>query len=702
VPELLYVRLRDVHDIRAADPATVVGTSMCRNVTETTRIATYDGTAVTGTSGVSGHDPNYGAGFNFRGNPSQSAVWRNLPTVAWLNTNNTYNDLGHVLTTQDPGLHTITFSYADSWSGATCGVGTNTQGFLTQTSAPDTVNSQGATVHHRAQTTYFPCTGQKQSTRDENDILAGRTGTTYSYTDPVKGPDPLLRLIMVQRKDSSGAITSETDYSYADTANAVSVTTTTKQTSTTSITSTSYHDGLGRVKQTQLVDPADGDTFVDTTYDLLSRVATVTNPYRGSPPCTPITTCETQYQYDALGRKTLEIPPDGTLTSNDVQTTYGAQTAAPIGLTTTVTDQASKKRMSVTDALGRLVDVWEPSPTSNTLVNETTYSYDLLDNLLRVDQKGNTTNTALWRTRSFTYDSLFRLLTATNPESGLITWTYDVDSNVLNKTDPRNTITYNYDQLHRVATVGTTHAKAYSNTDHFVDYFFDQTSFNGLTILEGVGHQTGMTDATGSSASTFDSEGRVLSENQTINITGVTPAAVTKALTYTYNLDGSMASLTYPGSPARTVNYLYNTAGHALSAIDSSIPNKYVTSATYAPHGDVAGYINGLTSSFAGIQTTNTWNNRFQPQSFVAATLGTGAHNVMSLAFNFNQGTVGAPIDNGVLVKITNNVNIGRNTHYSYDQLNRIIAGWHDATDWGTQYTLDIWGNLSQKAIGDA
>ena len=26
------------------------------------------------------------------------------------------------------------------------------------------------------------------------------------------------------------------------------------------------------------------------------------------------------------------------------------------------------------------------------------------------------------------------------------------------------------------------------------------------------------------------------------------------------------------------------------------------------------------------------------------------------------------------------------------------MAGWHDATDWGTQYTLDIWGDLSQKA----
>ena len=93
------------------------------------------------------------------------------------------------------------------------------------------------------------------------------------------------------------------------------------------------------------------------------------------------------------------------------------------------------------------------------------------------------------------------------------------------------------------------------------------------------------------------------------------------------------------------------------------------------------------------------WNNRFQPQTFLAATLGTGAHNVMSLAFNFNQGTSTAPADNGLLVQITNNVNSGRSTSYSYDLLNRITAGWHlNATDWGTQYSIDNWGNLSQKA----
>ena len=212
-----------------------------------------------------------------------------------------------------------------------------------------------------------------------------------------------------------------------------------------------------------------------------------------------------------------------------------------------------------------------------------------------------------------------------------------------------------------------------------------------------------MADRTGSAAWTFDTEGRTLSEKRTVNITGLTPSAVTKTLTYVYNLDGSLKSLTYP-SGHKVVYYNFasgqtNTAGRTRTVFDStSTVINYVTNATYAPHGDAAGYTNAAATGFTGIVTTNAWNNRFQPSSFSAATTGTGAHTIQSLTFNFNQGTPTAPIDNGLLVKITNGVSSGRTTNYKYDQLNRIVAGWHDATDWGTQYTLDIWGNLTQKA----
>jgi len=69
--------------------------------------------------------------------------------------------------------------------------------------------------------------------------------------------------------------------------------------------------------------------------------------------------------------------------------------------------------------------------------------HDGLGNLTSVLQNGS-------RARSFSYDSLSRLLTSTNPEVGTITYTYDANSNVLTKKDARNiTTTYAYDALNR-------------------------------------------------------------------------------------------------------------------------------------------------------------------------------------------------------------------------------------------------------------
>src|SRR5207302_178001 len=65
----------------------------------------------------------------------------------------------------------------------------------------------------------------------------------------------------------------------------------------------------------------------------------------------------------------------------------------------------------------------------------TQYFYDALGNLLCLEQRGNVTGTGCsappssdptspWRVRRFTYDSLSRLLTAANPESGAISYFY--------------------------------------------------------------------------------------------------------------------------------------------------------------------------------------------------------------------------------------------------------------------------------------
>ena len=59
----------------------------------------------------------------------------------------------------------------------------------------------------------------------------------------------------------------------------------------------------------------------------------------------------------------------------------------------------------------------------------TSYSYSALDNLTRVTQGA--------QTRTFAYDSLSRLTSASNPESGTVAYTYDNNGNLTQRTDAR-------------------------------------------------------------------------------------------------------------------------------------------------------------------------------------------------------------------------------------------------------------------------
>jgi YD repeat-containing protein len=60
-----------------------------------------------------------------------------------------------------------------------------------------------------------------------------------------------------------------------------------------------------------------------------------------------------------------------------------------------------------------------------------------------------------------------------------------------------------------------------------------------LTVTNGIGRRTAMCDAGGAEAWSFDTMGRELSEQRTTS-------GITKSTSYTYNPDGSMATLTYP------------------------------------------------------------------------------------------------------------------------------------------------------------
>jgi len=624
-------------------------------------------------SGVTVNFTSTGSGIP-RGNQTSVKRWLNT-TGGTLNTTTTYFDTGMPYQVTDPLGHVTTFSYSSTYAG----------GYVTQTNMPDTGSPA---VHHVVSGSYDFNIGKLTTFTDQNN-----QPSNYAY-------DSLWRISSATYPDGGQKTFNYPDLLTIERKNKLDVTPHWTD-------SYSYFDGLGRPIQTQLVSDPQGTTYTVTNYDVLSRVSLNYNPTRCT---TPTTNCGeptwgfTTTQYDPLNRVTKLIPPDGTTSSNNVTTVYS-------GNCTTVTDQQGRARKSCTDGLGRLTQIFEDPASFN---YETDYTYDVLNNLLTVNQKGNDPNSADWRTRTFTYDSLSRLLTASNPESGSVTYTYDADGNIQTKVSPAPNQTGSatvttcfgdwtgttcnnatgYDALNRLL------RKTYSDgTTPAVSYVYDVASSsactpNTLTITYGVGRRTGMCDAAGSEAWAYDQMGRVLADKRTSNNVG-------KTTSYTYNFDGSEATLTYPSG--RVITYSLqtsgtNSAGRMLSAVD--VPNSvnYATAASYVPSGALTSLTNG-----ASVVSTLYFNSRFQPCRISAKFSGTApascadsanTGNILDFTYDFGLGSA----DNGNVLGITNNRNSARSQLFAYDSVNRIATAKTSSVSgtycWDEQFGYDPWGNL--------
>jgi len=272
------------------------------------------------------------------------------------------------------------------------------------------------------------------------------------------------------------------------------------------------------------------------------------------------------------------------------------------------------------------------------------------------------------------------MTSSTNPEAGTVTYTHDADSNVITKADARTiTITSSYDTLNRMT------GRTYSNGDPSVSYTYDQTTcLAGETACYNVGRRTSVTDAAGSENFSYDKMGREWAEQRTTN-------SITKSTSYTYNLDGSLATLTYPSG--RTITQAYSGGARPVSAIDSANSINYATLGTYAPQGALAGLALGQAGSFAGINLSASYTYRLQPNEFKASS---SAGTAMDLTYNFVDAS---SRNNGNVMGITNNRDTTRSQNFSYDSLNRIATAKTSSTSgsncWGETYTVDQWANLT-------
>jgi RHS repeat-associated protein len=559
---------------------------------------------------------------------------------ALLSTYHQYDDAGNVVQTTDPRGYSTTFSYADSWGNSNCAPPSgNAAGYLTTTTTPATPNVPAGLVTHY---TYDSCRGKPTSLSDPNNQT-----TAYAYND--------LLDRLTQATFPNGGTTS---FVYHDSLLNVETLRDLNSPNDHAVRTKTVYDGLGRVIQTQLESDPQGTVYVDTTYDAMGRKATVSNPYRSgndatSTACHPAansTNGTTTYQYDALSRITSMIQPDGSVAGTSYQ-----------GNRTTATDEAGKVRQSFTDGLGRLSQVIEDPAGLNYL---TTYTYDVLDDLTGVNQNG--------QTRSFVYDSLKRLTSATNPESGTTLYSlYDGNGNLLTKTDARGVTThYTYDALNRIT------GKSYDippssgvASTASVSYCYDTATY-GIGRLRSV-TQGSACAGDGSYYDVYDLMGRVKTAHQVTD--GQTYGSSLNP-SYAYNLQGQLTSETYPSG--RTITVGYDTAGrtNAVAGALGGVNTNYVQTIAYAPPG-------GMTSMALGntLTETRSYNNRLQPTSICLGNWG---------GFNYD---FGSGSNNGNVVSQTMTA-LSQTQTYSYDHVNRLTQV-SESSGWNQTYGYDPYGN---------
>src|SRR5882672_7492180 len=368
-----------------------------------------------------------------------------------------------------------------------------------------------------------------------------------------------------------------------------------------------------------------------------------------------------------------------------------------------VSVQAGKQRKSVTDALGRLAQVYEApnDPSYNYL---TSYSYDTLDNLTSVSQGA--------QTRTFAYDSLKRLTLATNPESGTINYQYDSNGNLAIKTDARGVSAhYAYDALNRVARRWYNGSDSAANTvnnnpalpagvapSDEVNFYYDAASLpSGAPAAFERGSATGRLVAVtygGASAGTYrgyDPLGRVVRQIQQTD-------SVNYLVEASYNLAGSLTGETYPSVPGssdrRSVNLSYDAAAR-LSSLNSN-PTSYAPGAamsgiTYAAHGAVASelYGNNLTH-------TISYNNRLQPSEIKLGVGGSRTPPPAPFHLTYNYGTTD---NNGNVQSVAysdDQFGFSYSQSFTYDSLNRLATATETAagnTSWSQTNAYDRYGN---------
>jgi RHS repeat-associated protein len=419
-----------------------------------------------------------------------------------------------------------------------------------------------------------------QKTVSSYDYATGKVATTTNVNGEIYATsyDGLGRPLYEKIPDpQSGATVIQNQYNYVDTTGAVNIAKTSNLSTSTSNTTYTYLDGLGRPIQTRSeAEDVSNYNSKDIVYGVGGLVSKQSLPYfsTGSSFTTATTSNSlyTLFSYDALNRVRSATTSVGTTLTNYDQ------------WQTLVTDPLGHHKELTTDAFGHLTQVDEHNGTST---YTTVYDWDAKDNLLKITD-------ALSNIRNLTYDGLSRRtsiedLHATGDSTfGAWNFAYDAASNLGTSTNPNgNIVVYTYDSLNRPL---TENYQAQVGTE--ITYTYDSCT-KGIGLLCSVNNLNSAT-----TTYTYGHTGKPATEAKTIGGVNYTNA-------YEYDRTGNQTLLTYPDNSI--VRYTYNK-GNLLEKVEQrengGAYRDIVTNFNYNPIGSVVYQLFGN-----GASTTKTYDD---------------------------------------------------------------------------------------------
>ena len=304
------------------------------------------------------------------------------------------------------------------------------------------------------------------------------------------------------------------------------------------------------------------------------------------------------------------------------------------------------------------------------------------------------------------------LQSATNPENGTVTYTYNTTNNkIATKTDAKGQVVkYTYDTYARLTEVQR-YPQGLSNAEDTCQqeqYFYDTNPFdssysgsytNGrLTAVQYYGGSSTYNNGASACDTTFiemynysqpgGKIGKRLRLQRTLEIGHAAPTATNLDFnsTYVYDTEGRMTTVQYPGSGPTSapvtgpnLGWAFDSMGRVNTMTDLAANSTIISGATYGPSNEL------LTMS-GQLNESRSYNSMLQLTS-----LASGSTVSMIYAYSSAQ-------NNGKITSQTDAIS-GETVQYTYDALNRLASATATNSSWGQSYQYDGFGNLTNQNV---